>query len=310
MSKSEFNKLKANVGGLLSITNFFSTSASRQVALIFAGDSDDELIAIVFEIHLNSSTSTSSPFVCIENLSHFGDVEHEWLFSMGSVFRIGQIEQCEGDKHYTVHITPSNEQDKELNRLSKLIQPKLQIPNPMAALGVLLIEMGKNDMAAAFYETALRFDMEPIMRSSLLVNLGECYINLEQYDKALIYLRQSLEIKLQLVPSNHWSLGTTYNQLGTVYTALGQKELGFKFYEQAMEIELANENPDYNKIATRILNLGSAYFEANQKQKARSYYERAASIMLEHLPPNHPNLAVVYNSLSTIYYVENNLKNH
>ncbi|CAM4827513.1 unnamed protein product [Rotaria magnacalcarata] len=308
MLKSEFNKIKSNIGGLLSVTNFLSTSANPGVALAFAGESNKELIAIVFEIQIHRMTLMNSPFACIENLSHFGEAEREWLFSMGSVFRILHIDRCEEGKYYKVHLTLSNEQDEELNKLARLIEPKLQIPNPIAVFGILLLEMGKNEIASKFYERALQFDVEPWMRSSLLINLAESYMNMQQFDKALVCLHQSLTIKLQFVASDNWSLSTIYNNLGSVYGSLGESETALAYYEKALEIDLKSQNPDYKKIATRMLNLGSAYFKADQMKNSKDHYQRALSIILEHLPSNHPNMAVVYNSLSTLYYAENNFE--
>ncbi|CAF4068859.1 unnamed protein product, partial [Rotaria sordida] len=86
----EFEKLKNNEGGLLSISNFLSSSTNREVARVYADKSDHEIMAMVFQIILNLNDETSYSFVCIEEFSHIGADEREWLFSMRTIFRIGK----------------------------------------------------------------------------------------------------------------------------------------------------------------------------------------------------------------------------
>jgi hypothetical protein len=96
----EFEKLKNNVGGLFSVYNFFSTTEYKELATIYAGQSVDDEIAVLFEIEIKSSFVADIPFADIGNLSHFDDGEREWLFSMCSIFRIEQV-QCDNDGRWS-----------------------------------------------------------------------------------------------------------------------------------------------------------------------------------------------------------------
>jgi len=74
------------------------------LAIIYAGVSIDDDIAVLFEIELKSCPAHNSPFANIGNVSHFGDGEREWLFSICSIFRIEEIR----DGNYglwSVHLT-------------------------------------------------------------------------------------------------------------------------------------------------------------------------------------------------------------
>jgi hypothetical protein len=91
--ESQFEKqLRRNIGGLLSLSSFTSTSLEATLCEVY-GDCAGQLgrSGIFFEIKINLDTS---PWPCakITNYSAFGDAEQEVLFTMGTVFRIVSVE--------------------------------------------------------------------------------------------------------------------------------------------------------------------------------------------------------------------------
>ncbi|CAF1026329.1 unnamed protein product [Didymodactylos carnosus] len=107
----EFLKLKNNIDKNMLMNTFLSTTRNRELAVIFAGESNCDYVAVIFEIHvyLNEyidryrdmteidldsiyDSIELKPFVNIENLSYFKD-EDEILFSMGTLFTINTIEE-------------------------------------------------------------------------------------------------------------------------------------------------------------------------------------------------------------------------
>ncbi|CAF0754654.1 unnamed protein product [Adineta steineri] len=97
MTSDDFNKLKANIGELISINSFLSTSLDRQVALIYAGDKriHPTMESVLFKIKINineNSETHQHPFASISEFSRFDD-EQEVLFSLSSMFRIESIDE-------------------------------------------------------------------------------------------------------------------------------------------------------------------------------------------------------------------------
>jgi hypothetical protein len=82
-------------GGLMSFNNFLSTSHDRTVSFAFAESNQNypDLIGVLFEIAIDPSTS-STPFANIRDASYHQE-EDKILFSMHSVFCIGQTKQLE-----------------------------------------------------------------------------------------------------------------------------------------------------------------------------------------------------------------------
>jgi hypothetical protein len=91
LSNDDFDKLKKNKGGLFSSNNFLSTSIDRDVSFAFADSArqDPGITGILFRMEIDSSTS-STPFASVSDISPYND-EEEILFSMHTVFRIGEM---------------------------------------------------------------------------------------------------------------------------------------------------------------------------------------------------------------------------
>ncbi|MGK3946318.1 hypothetical protein ABK046_49190, partial [Streptomyces caeruleatus] len=80
-------------GGLLAFNNFLSTSQSHEVSLNFARRTiaTSNLIGVLFVMKIDPSISTT-PFANVKNVSCYKK-EEEILFSMHSIFRIGQVKE-------------------------------------------------------------------------------------------------------------------------------------------------------------------------------------------------------------------------
>src|SRR6202034_1931284 len=106
LSQTDFDQLKQTQGGLLAFNNFLSTSLNKEVSLAFAESNqyNPDLISVLFQITIHSSI-TSTPFADVHDISYYLS-EGEILFSMHSVFRIGQITQIdENDRLWQVNLT-------------------------------------------------------------------------------------------------------------------------------------------------------------------------------------------------------------
>ena len=94
MSTVDFENIKNNIGGLLSVSNFLSTTAAADIAEIYAGHplDDQTVCSILFQLYIDPSVN-STPYADIQKFSFFEGAEREYLFSMGSVFRIDKVRQ-------------------------------------------------------------------------------------------------------------------------------------------------------------------------------------------------------------------------
>jgi len=118
----KYNELMKTKGRLMSFNNFLSTSLDREVSLAFAESNqyNPDLVGVLFKITISPSIFTS-PFANIRNNSYYHE-EEEILFSMHSVFRIGQVQQIhKNGRLWQVDLTLTSDNDPQLHALTKFI---------------------------------------------------------------------------------------------------------------------------------------------------------------------------------------------
>ncbi|CAF2515239.1 unnamed protein product [Rotaria sp. Silwood2] len=123
MSREEFDLFKELRGSIISINTFLSTTASMQIALMYAGKyhENSNLISVVFSIETNSATLIR-PYANISHYSMFND-EEETLFAMGCVFRIGNIRPLpNADNVWVIYLQTVDKYDDRFSRISSATQ--------------------------------------------------------------------------------------------------------------------------------------------------------------------------------------------
>ncbi|CAF1608978.1 unnamed protein product, partial [Didymodactylos carnosus] len=196
MSSDDFEKLKNNRGGLLSISDFFSTSTNENIALNFAFQAFNHPSSesVLFEIQIDPSIR-KTPLANIEHLSYI-PTENEFLFSMGTVFRIESIER-QSNGIWNVKLKLTGEEDKQLKALTHYMRKKVGLVNNLKSLGSLMMRMGKFDKGEQFYQILLNdisFNSNPIYLFIIYHDLGFCYHQKLEYKKALECYEKSLQI--------------------------------------------------------------------------------------------------------------------
>ena len=139
LSTSDFEKLKKTQHGLMSFNSFLSASYDMEVSLLLAQSSADKFdtIGILFVIVIDPELS-STPFADIRNVSYF-EQEREVLFSMHTVFRIGQIKTMDKQGRLVeVHLTLTADDDPQLRKLSDRLQTEIEDLTGLERVGNLL----------------------------------------------------------------------------------------------------------------------------------------------------------------------------
>jgi hypothetical protein len=109
MTVNEFNIIKENVGHLVSINSFFSTTKNYPIASVFAGygveAQESNIISVVFQINVeDTGHSLKRPFASLQKISKV-EAEDEVLFSVGTIFRVEDVITIPGttkDWHVTL----------------------------------------------------------------------------------------------------------------------------------------------------------------------------------------------------------------
>ena len=302
LSKEDFEKLIKAKGGLMSFNNFLSTSKKRKVSLEFSEDAlnNIDMIGILFKMIIEPS-NLSTPFALIDGVSYFTS-EQEILFSMHTVFRIGEVKQIDSNNRlYQVELKLTSIRNQQIIALTERMREETKGSTGWHRLGMLFIKLGRYKKAEQVYTTLLQVTTEDDGRALLYHQLGLIKRNQGSYEEALQWYHKALEIYQRILPQDHLHLAASYNNIGQVYNNIGEYSEALSFYQKSLEIYQKTLSSNHLSLAVLYNNISlvqafmSDYFKALQSQKNALEIERA------NLPPNDPSLAISYNNIGLVY---------
>ncbi|CAF3766263.1 unnamed protein product [Adineta steineri] len=303
LSKADFTEMTKTKGGLVSFNNFLSTSKNRNVSLDFAQQAatNADLIGVLFVMSIDSARSTT-PFASATGVSYF-HTEDEVLFSMHTIFRIGDIKSMDGNNHlYQVNLTLTNDNDQDLRALTDQIREET-FPNSRGwyRLGQLLFKMAQFNKAQEVYEVLLLQTTNESDKAPIYNQLGMIKRNQKEYPEALTCYKKSLAIYQKTLPSNHLSLANPYNNIGIVFRNMGDYPKALSSYEKALAIRQQSLPSNHPDLGASYNNIGFVYDSMGDYPKALSYFEKDLAILQQSLPFNHPDLGDSCNKIGTVY---------
>ncbi|CAF1002312.1 unnamed protein product [Adineta steineri] len=303
LSKANFEKLQKTNGALLSFNNFLSTSTRKNISLVFANSASDsvDMIGILFKMLIDPRVK-SVPFASIKQTSYYNE-EEEILFSMHTVFRVGAIKQVDNENQlYQVELELTSDDDQQLRLLTDRIREEVGDSTGWRRLGNLLLKIGQLDKAEELYNVLLEQTSDEDEKATYYNQLGFINSNQKDYEKAIWYFKQGLEIQQKTLYSNHPLLATLYNNIGLVYYNMGEYSKALSYYEKALEIRQKTLPANHSSLASSYNNIGSVYNRMGKYSKAISFYEKSLEIQQNTLPSNHPYLAISHNNTGSVYY--------
>ncbi|CAF1324274.1 unnamed protein product [Adineta steineri] len=300
--KSDFEKLQKSNGGLMSFNNFLSTSKDKKVSLEFArrASTEPNKVGILFIMSIDPFLK-STPFASIKEVSAIKS-EEEVLFSMHTVFRVSAIKQMNNNNQiYQVELQLTSDDDQQLRLLTDRIREEAGGSTGWQRLGNLLLKIGQFNKAEEFYNVLLAQTSDEVVKAFYYNQLG--YIKEDQgdYEKAIWYHEQGIEINQKTLPSDHPNLATLYNNIGSVYHKMGEYSKALSFFEKALEIKQKTLSSNHPDLATSHSNIGGVYANMGEYSTALSYYKKALEMREKTLPSNHPEVAGSYNNIGIVY---------
>ena len=132
---------------------------------------------------------------------------------------------------------PTGDEDRDFAELLSQFKSKVQehLPPEDAAahydLGLAFKEMGLTDEAIGEFQIALRAGH---MRLRVYEELGQCFLEKEQYNVAEKVLRRALDMKFD----DELELLGVYYHLGRAYEALGRRDEARDAYERVLGMDI------------------------------------------------------------------------
>ena len=305
MTTDEFNKkIKENIGGFLSINTFFSTSANKQVALMFVGNSssnEPNIESVLFEIII-STQICRRPIANVKDMSYIED-ENEILFAMGAVFRIESIHRLNLEDIWLVRLVMNGEEDEELNALTNTFKQSMRDQSGLISLSSLMFEMGDLYKAEQYILMLIKDT-----QSHDSFTLARCYTNLSaiysvqlKYDAAL----SCAEKALHLAPSHLGLPVPLYTNLGLSYANTGNMDQALYYLHKIIDYWEGNPSSNYPQLAITHKVLGCLYREQGDISRARDHFFKVIDIHENLGSVNHPELALAYGHIGQTYATQN-----
>ncbi len=152
--------------------------------------------------------------------------------------------------------------------------------NSLNRLGICCEYLGQYEKAISYQQQSLEIEEEIGNRQGVAIslgNLGLCYDSLGQYEKAISYQQQSLEISEEI--GDRQGVAKSLANLGLCYISLGQYEKAISYQQQSLEIEV--EMGNRQGVGISLGNLGNCYNSLGQYEKAISYHQQSLEISEE-----------------------------
>ncbi len=143
--------------------------------------------------------------------------------------------------------------------------------------GQALMQRRRFAEAIPHFERAIERPLKIFDRSEVLSTIGNCYSELEQFEKSLVYHEQALQEN----PRNHAALVNK----GIVHRLMGDFESAERSYQAALKIA-----PNY---AEAHMSIGALAIHQEKYELAITHLERASKLN-DSLPIGHSNLAIAY----------------
>lgn len=134
-------------------------------------------------------------------------------------------------------------------------------------------------------------------------SIGLEFTYLKQYDQAIKYHSNALEITNKILGNTHNHKSATYlSNLGMAYYHKNEKDTAAYYFQKALDIRrnvLDESNPD---LATSYEWIGTILKEKKEYEKAFTYYRNTLQIRAKALGTDHPSYGMTLNNIGLVYY--------
>ncbi|CAF4627222.1 unnamed protein product [Rotaria sp. Silwood2] len=278
----ELQIIRENIGQLIFLNSFISTSLEYEMATAFSLSGDPSGEHILFHITVDKTIINPKPFADISTVSQFVE-EKEVLFMAGSIFEIKNVTFCESSHVWIIKLHLCNDNAYELNDVyqeDKTIVSDQKSPFSLAAA---LLRMNLFDKAEKYYQQLLdNGSVIDISSSDLTIHCFWRLINVARnrgdFDIAFAYSRLAIEQspdRPELLYRSHKYISLNYLEIHSISEAL-------EYQMKALEIQ-QNINDTKDQFADTLFNIGFIYFSQiiPNIDSALDYFFQALNIYKE-----------------------------
>ncbi|CAF1032337.1 unnamed protein product [Adineta steineri] len=275
ISNDQFTKLNMNINDLISFNTFLFTTIDRKSSLNFAKQSENDLhlIPVLFQIEIDRSKSTSSPFIALDELDYYHDSDRHVLFTLNSIFRVVHIERGE-DKIQQINLILIDDNEDRVKNLKHSIQKQL---NGFFSLGQMMMETNNLIKAKSIFQILLKNTTASNQKELVSIHrkIGLIDQRMKDWTGALLHYKQCLNIQLSFLPSNDRFLGPSYAGVGAILMKLCNYDEALEYYQHAIDCGRNTSHVDSSLVATYYIGTGRILHIQGKNSEARKTFELA-----------------------------------
>ncbi|CAF4255241.1 unnamed protein product [Rotaria socialis] len=315
LSVDELSRIEASIGQYISMNSFFSTSIKRPVALLFAQSTDtisSNLKPVLFHTRVNTQPPDTKPFGDVQKFSHFGEVESEILFLLGSVFRTQGIRFQNDEPVHIVDLELCGEQEIELKDLYIRMRTGIGEETNIKILGNVLKDMGLHNKALKYYQNLLKqLKQNDSSIQSCCYGIGQVKQLQGDYDGSLSYFQMVLGLESKFPSKDKIMPGFTHNYIGIAYH-YGKNfdySRALEHYRQAFDIHPKVKDREFIGTAYVYQNLATPYRALEDYDKSLQYHHECLNVKKELFGTEQDwSIAASYNNIGRVYHYKTDFR--
>lgn len=122
--------------------------------------------------------------------------------------------------------------------------------------------------------------------------LGAISLDMKQFDKAEPLLLEGLQMRKQLLGSQHKAISTSLNSLGILYAQMMRSEDSERCFREALDINKVVFGPRHFNYAMGIQNMAMVFKNSARYEEAEALLREAISILKDTIGEAHPLVAM------------------
>jgi tetratricopeptide (TPR) repeat protein len=304
IAPSELQKLKDNVGSLVSMNTYLSTTKSCAVASTYAGNGSGHPFceSVVFEIEVDVKKALK-PFADIQQVSVMKD-ESEIFFSIGTIFKIESVDEVL-DNVWFVKCSLSKDEDKELKRLQDYFIDQIGETSDLKILYDYLHMSGEYENSVKYSKTMIKSIIHDLTGefgpSEKYFNPYEAMPGEESSEKK----RQKKLAEIESLPADDPIVFESYNSAGLSSTFKGDYTEALIYFNKALQNREQFFPDDLTSIAIIHQNLAVVYESQCDYKTALENLKTALQMQKQSKLLDYCRLATTYRYMAECYAIQN-----
>ncbi|MEM7354117.1 MAG: serine/threonine-protein kinase [Acidobacteriota bacterium] len=143
---------------------------------------------------------------------------------------------------------------------------------------------------------------QPEIRATLMDAMGQVYLSLGSYDQASDLLEGALELRRELLGSEHLDVAATLYHLAELRYENGEYEPSEAFYREALTIRRRLLGSDHEQVGDTLDGLATVLRWSGKLEGAEEIHLEALEIQRRALGEEHPKVAKSLDGLASLYY--------